>query len=189
MEILATAGTAAMSMFSAGASAIGSAASAVGGAVSSGASAMSSLSGGFSAMSGLASIGSGVVKMFGQKAAASDQRFQSRMEAASSGLQLAELKEERNRVIANNLVVASASGLDVTAGDPADAARAAEDMTRNQIEIENSNAAMRRYTRNRMASAAESKGWWSVFDGVVSAGKEMTSSRMQTDRRGVAANG
>ena len=174
MEILMTAVSTVGSMFSAGAGAAGATAGGLGG-----------LSGTFSAVSSMASMGSGLMGLFSGMSNASNQRFMGEVDQLQSDQRIVDLAEERNRVIANNMVMAASSGLDITAGEPAWAAAEAERDTERAMKMERENAALRRYQRNRMAQAAEISGWSSLVTGMGSAAKEMTTSGLRSARRGM----
>jgi hypothetical protein len=175
MEVLIGAGSGLMGMFSGGgAAAAGASAAGLGGAAS-----------GFSAMSSLASMGGGVMKLFTGFASAEGTRAQGALERVSSEMEIAQIGAERNRIIANNLVVAAANGLDVSAGEPADQAIIAEKDAEAAINRERMNQAMRRYAINRTARAQEISGISGLVEGFASGAREMASSSIKTSRRGV----
>lgn len=182
MEIIATAGASMMSMFTGGAAAAGTAGAA--GAASAGG--LSALSGGFSAFSSLASAGSGIMGLITGFGNAEGHRNQGRSDIIAGEEKATDIMEARNRQIANNMVAAAAMGLSVTGGEPADAAVAAEADAARQIEIERTNAALRRRIRSGMAQQAEIGGVAQLVSGLGGAAKELASSGMRTARRGGA---
>lgn len=179
MEIIATAASTAMS-------ALGSIGGAVTSAASTGAAALSSLSGGLSTFSALASAGSGIMGLLTGLGNAQGQRNQGLSDIVAGEEKAADIMEARNRQIANNMVAAAAMGLDVTGGEPADAAAEAEKEAARQIEIERTNAALRRRIRSGMARQAEIGGVSQLISGLGSAATELASSGVRRARRGSA---
>lgn len=177
MSAATSVGSAVTGLFGGGATAVAGAGTA--------ASGISALSGTFSTLSAFASLGAGIMSMRQGEENAGAQEFQSQIDDVESQERVAALAEERNKTIANNLVTAAASGIDVSAGEPGDAAYNAERDAGRLIETERQSAAVRRYSRNRMAAAATATGYSGLISGVSSAGRQLTSSAMQTARRGL----
>jgi hypothetical protein len=181
MEIIATAGASLMSVFTGGAA---TAATAGGAATAASAGGLSALSGGLSIFSSLASAGSGIMGLITGLGNAQGHRNQGRSDIIAGEEKAADIMEARNRNIANNMVAAAAMGLDVTGGEPVDAAVAAEADAARQIEIERTNAALRRRIRSGMARQAEIGGVSQLISGLGGAAKELASSQLRTARRG-----
>jgi hypothetical protein len=80
-------------------------------------------------------------------------------EELSGEQKIGDLKAKLARDQANMMVAHAASGLDVSAGEPVDAARRAEDDTNRQIDVERSNASLRAYARRRAAKQALNAGF------------------------------
>jgi DNA-binding protein H-NS len=148
---------------------------------------LGALSGSFSAFSGLASFGSGILGIYKGFADAQGQRMQAEQERLAGEETAADLMEQRNRTIANNLTIAAASGIDASVGDPVDAARQVTEDANRQIGTARSNASMKAYIRQMNARQSEIGG---IASGIASFGtgaKELASSRISDARRGVPA--
>lgn len=177
MEMIMTLGSTLMS------SAAG-AAGAAGGA-SAGASALGSLSGGMSSIGGLMHMGSGILGLGQGLAQAESQRFQGAYDVLVGEERVADIKESFARSSANAMVAAAASGLDISAGQPVDAANAAKVEADKAIGIEREQAALRRYLRQRQALQSEIGGVSSLFKEFGAAAKDFGSQALSVARRGL----
>jgi hypothetical protein len=189
MEMLAAAGSMAMSAAGSAASAVSGALGIGGTAAGAGATAagLGGLSQGFSAFSALAKMGGGLLSGVQALGSAEGQRFQGKVDMLAGEEAVADLARRRNETIANNMVIAAASGLDITSGEPVDMANSVTADADKQIFQTRTNAATRAYLRKSMARSQEIGAVSSVVEGFAGAAKELSSSSMATARRGVPA--
>lgn len=164
---------------------LGGTAAATAGAAGATATGLGALSGTFSTFAGLAQIGSGIAGLWSGFANAENQRFQAAADRLAGEETVADLMEQRNRTIANNMVIAAASGIDTSVGDPVDAAEKVKLDAERQIGTARSNAAIRASLRQSQARQAEIGGIASLFGGIAGGAKELASSRIADARRGV----